>query len=124
MLEAVVYASTIVVIALIILLVTLSFRTYRAAQADREKIEWALNELNRAVSQINSDDENEVMAGLQTLSSFKEPGIQIRAFPRLTELTHSNEPQLAAQSKAAIARLSVLATSQEAVAEQKAHNAD
>ena len=122
MLEAVVYAGTILVVGLIVLLVTLSVRTYHAAQADREKIEWALNELNRALSQIHSDDDNEVMAGLQTLSSFKDPAIQIKAFPRLTELTHSNEPHLAAQSKATIDRLSVSSDSQEAIAATKAPN--
>jgi hypothetical protein len=79
-----------------------AFSTYRKALENHEKIEWVLEQLRRALKQIESDDEDEILAGLQVLTALKHTGIRFKALPRLSELAQSRNPNISQYATIAI----------------------
>jgi vesicle coat complex subunit len=84
------------------LLVKRIIRTHRQAKNNSEKTQWVLERLQCALEQIESEDEDVTIAGLQILAEMKDPGIRFKAFPRLTELTQSSNPQVKKYAKIAL----------------------
>lgn len=82
-----------------------TFRERRQAQANYEKIQWILKQLERALEQIESDDEDEILAGLQVIVALPEPEIRLRALSRLNELAQSSNPRVSHCATVAINKL-------------------
>jgi hypothetical protein len=70
-----------------------------------EEIENTLIQLRRALRQVISEEEEEILAGLQTLSVLNDP-LRLKALPRLVELTNSENRRIAKQARATIERIS------------------
>lgn len=86
-------------------LIWAALRTRRQARENFEKIEWALEQLERALGQIQSEDEDEILAGLQVLATLNDPGVRFKALPRLSELAQSDNPHISRYARVAIAKL-------------------
>lgn len=82
-----------------------AYRTRREARTNYEKIQWVLAQLERALKQIESDDEDEVIAGLQVIAMLKDPVIRFKALSRLDELKRSDNQNISHYAKVAIKKL-------------------
>jgi len=105
MIENLLYLGSGFLLSVCLFLAFAALRTYRSAKQDREKIEWVYNQIKRALAQIESEDENEILAGLQTIAMLSEPTIRFKALSRLTELAQSDNPLIKNYAKVAIQKL-------------------
>jgi biopolymer transport protein ExbB/TolQ len=78
---------------------------YREAKAKQKKIEWAVAQADRAIEQINSDADDIIIAGLQTLSMLNVPEARLKALRRLSELTHSSNQLIVTHADANIEKV-------------------
>ena len=62
-----------------------TYRLRKKAKQRQAEIEWSLNQLERALSLIQSDDKDVIFTGLHILSVINHPA-RLRALPRLAEL--------------------------------------
>ena len=76
----------------------------RQARSKNQDIQWALVQLNRALNQVESHDEDEILLGLQTISALHHP-IRLRSLPRLAELSHSQNFRVARQARDTIDKI-------------------
>jgi hypothetical protein len=106
MLVLVLYLAGLILLFLGVYIVLASRRPYREAKLRQKKIDWALSQLERALEQTESDDDKEVLAGLQTLSVMNIPEVRPKVFQRLNELTKSKNTIVAMCAEAAIMNLS------------------
>jgi biopolymer transport protein ExbB/TolQ len=88
-----------------------AYRARREAYTNYEKIKWVLEQLERALKQIESDDEDEVIAGLQVIAMLKDPVIRVRALSRLNELTRSDNQNI--RHYAGVAYTKLISSSEE-----------
>jgi hypothetical protein len=105
MLESLLYVSSIALTSIFTLIAIASLRAYRRARTNCEAIIWISSQLERAIEQIESENEDDILAGLQTLVTLKSSEIQLKALPRLNELAQSNNPVIASHAKIALKKL-------------------
>ena len=84
-------------------------RTHRKAAEAHEQVEAVLKQLERALQQIHSHDEDEILAGLQTMSVLNDP-IRLEGLSRLVELAHNANPLIARQATATVEKIRNSAT--------------
>ncbi|HWT00831.1 MAG TPA: hypothetical protein VN256_11345 [Pyrinomonadaceae bacterium] len=101
------YVATALIICLGIFLIYLIFRERRKVREQQQEIASIYEELARAVELLDSPTESEVIVGLQILSTMNAPAIRLKALPKVTELTHDNNPRIAEQAQLAIEKLSL-----------------
>lgn len=82
-----------------------TFRAYREAIDNQKKIQWAVEQMERAIDQINTSNDAAIIAGLQTLSMLNVPNLRVRALPRLKELTHNANENIAKHAEANLKKL-------------------
>lgn len=82
-----------------------TFRAYREAMAKQKKLQWAVEQMERAIDQINSHDQDIIIAGLQTLSMLNVPDLRLRALPRLKELTQNSNELIARHAQANMSKV-------------------
>lgn len=82
-----------------------TYRAYREAIANQRKIQWAVVQMERAIDQINTSNDDVIMAGLQTLSILNVPNLRLRALPRLKELTNNSNENIAKHAEANLKKL-------------------
>lgn len=87
-----------------------TFHAYREAMAKQKKLQWAVEQMERAIDQINSHDQDVIIAGLQTLSMLNVPDLRLRALPRLKELTQNSNELIARHAQANMSKVAHEAT--------------
>ena len=97
--ETIFSVASVLVIAIGIYLGIAAYRLRRAAKLEYEQIIWIRGQAERALKQLESDDPDIVIAGLQNLRALTDPAIAIDALQRLEELTHSRNKDVAEQAK-------------------------
>lgn len=110
-----VIATYILTSAIVLLGVFIAYKTYAARKAASEKhheIGWVLGQLDRAIEQLESPDEETVVAGLQAITVLNDDEIRHRALRRVTHLTQSPIPRIAREAQFTLNRLSAVLTSE------------
>lgn len=105
MLELLLYAGCFALCSIFTYIAVASWRTYRRAKRNREAIIWISHQLERAFKQIWSENEDDILSGLQTIVMLKSTEIQFKALPRLNELTQSGNLVIASHAKIALQKL-------------------
>jgi hypothetical protein len=105
--EIFIYSATVLVLCLGAFLIYMIFRERRKVREKRDEITSIHRELKRAVELLDSPNENEVIVGLQILSTLNDPESRLKALPRVTELTHSGNPHVVEQARLTIEKLSL-----------------
>lgn len=105
MLESIVYVGCFALCSIFACIAMASLRTYRKTKRNCEAIIWISHQLERAFKQIGSENEDDILAGLQTIVMLKSSEIQFKALPRLNELTQSDNPVIASHAKIALQKL-------------------
>src|SRR6185369_16316890 len=82
-----------------------TFRAYREAMSKQKKLQWAVEQMERAIDQINSHDQDVIIAGLQTLSMLNVPDLRLRALPKLKELTQDSNELIARHAQANMSKV-------------------
>lgn len=82
-----------------------AWRAYRETKAQHEKIRWAMEQMERAIKQIHSEEDDVILAGLQTLSILNMPEVRVKALGRLTELTRSPNEMIVKHAEANICKV-------------------
>ena len=90
-------------VAVILLLVML--RKRRDAIRGRKNVMWLQGQMERALRQIVSSDEDEILAGCQTLAILNDRRARLNALLRITELTKHPNPRIAKQAAATYERI-------------------
>jgi hypothetical protein len=93
-------------LALIFYLVFKSWRTYQDAKSQQVLIDWAVEQLERALKQTQMKSESDIIAGIQCLSTLSFPEIRTTVLNRLTELAESDDERIAKHAQWAIVRVS------------------
>jgi len=101
-----VYSASILMLAMLSYIFFKSWRTYQDAKAKQVKIDWAIEQLRRALDQTQMQSDSDIIAGIQCLSTLSLPEIRVTVLSRLTELTESDNQTIAKHAEWAIARLS------------------
>jgi hypothetical protein len=97
--ETIIFALTLALFCFGIFIVYWAIRARKRAMAEQEKIHRVLEEANRALKMINSNDSGEIIIGLHMLSVYDIPSIRMKAFPRLMELIQATDKQVAELAK-------------------------
>jgi hypothetical protein len=92
MLELLLYVGTVLLVVVALLLIKATYRFYKETKAERQKIEWAEAQLLRALLQIQSDDEDTVLVGLQTIYALSQMGLPLEALALLADLLENRNP--------------------------------
>jgi hypothetical protein len=92
MLELFLYVGTVSLVVVALLLIRAIYRFYKETKAERQKIEWAEAQLLRALLQIQSDDEDTVLVGLQTIYALSQMGLPLEALALLADLLENRNP--------------------------------
>jgi hypothetical protein len=106
MIELFLYIGGALLIGAVIYMIIASRVAYREAKARQIKIDWTSHQLERALDQTRSPAGNEVLAGIQCLSTLNLPEIRYQALHRLDELTEDEDPEVAKLAESALIRLS------------------
>lgn len=96
-------------------------KKYQNLRKKRKEVSEAMRQLERALAQLETGTEDQILAGLQTLSVLNNPALRVKAIGRLTELAQSDNPLIARQAGVTIKRLS--ADEGEPVVDRKAYAA-
>jgi len=83
-----------------------SWRTYHDAKSKQVLIDWAHEQLERALAQTQMENESDIIAGIQCLSTLSLPEIRTTVLNRLTELTESENKTIVKYAEWAIVRIS------------------
>ena len=105
--EQFVYAATVFILCLGAVLTYMIFRERRKVREKQQEITSIHQELKRAVQLLDSPNENQIIVGLQILSTMNDPDIRLKALPKVTELTHSDNPHVVEQARLTIEKLSL-----------------
>jgi DNA-binding TFAR19-related protein (PDSD5 family) len=106
MIKVILYVSGALMLLTVAYMVFQSRRTYQEAMSRQTKINWATEQLERALEQTRTGNESEIIAGIQCLSTLCLPEIRDIALSRLTELSISDNETIAKYAEWAIVRLS------------------
>lgn len=71
---------------------------WRKTREEVERIRWLEGELERALQQIESTEEDEILAGCQTLAMINDPRVRARALDRIRELMNNANHRIAKQA--------------------------
>lgn len=82
-----------------IVVLYMSFRAKKRAVAEHAKIHRLFDAAKRALILIESDDDKEILVGLQLLSVYDIGSIRIKALPRLIKLRDNKNKQIAELAK-------------------------
>jgi cob(I)alamin adenosyltransferase len=95
---------------LVLLGVFLAYQTYlvrKKASLKNHEIGWVLEQLDRAVGQLESANEEVVVAGLQAIAVLNDDETRRRALRKVSDLTQSPNPRIARAALFTLNRLSV-----------------
>jgi hypothetical protein len=104
--ESLLYITCVLLAVVAVCLAVLILRLRRDVREKHAQLEWIQEALERCLKQLESSDESEILAAIQTLSVLNEPLVRRRAFIRLTQLTDSNNRAIASQARHLIASIS------------------
>lgn len=68
----------------------------------RQQLLWLQSETSRALTQLNAEDETDVLAATQLLFALNEPQLALEAIRRLYQLETSSNPQIAKAAKSTL----------------------
>jgi hypothetical protein len=94
---------------LFLLAVVLAYAVYRMRrEADKRRgdVKWLLEQLERALVDIESDDEDKILRGLQMLTYVNDSTARQKAFPRIAKLAQDPNPLIARQACVTMEKLS------------------
>jgi hypothetical protein len=100
------YSAAILMLAVVFYIAFKSWRTYQTAKSQQVLIDWAIEQLQRALKQTQMKDEKDIIAGIQCLSTLSFPEIRTTVLDRLTELAGSDDERIAKHAQWAIVRVS------------------
>ncbi len=106
MLEMFLWGGGLIALGISIWLAIAATRLYNTAKSTQKKIDWAHQQLQIAMDQIESNDDAQILAGLQTLSNLNLPEVRIKAIHTLTELKRNPNPRIAMQAEATLGEIS------------------
>lgn len=104
-----IYLASAVVFLLAVFLAHTAYRVRREAKKKREDVKWLLEQLERALDDIKSEDEDRILGGLQTLTYLNDAATRLKSLPRLAELAQSNNQLIARQAEVTMQKLSSFA---------------
>ncbi|MDT7777866.1 MAG: hypothetical protein QOC99_378 [Acidobacteriota bacterium] len=104
--KTIIYVLSVIVMILTVGVSYAAYRIHRETQSKREDIKWIIQQLQNALTQINSNNEDEILTGLQVLSVMNEPDIRLTALPRLFALTKSSNKTISYQAEVTIDKIS------------------
>ena len=108
--------STILYVALglfVALFIFYGYETYRLrtkAKNRLNEIKWSLSQIERALSLVQTNDEDMIFTVLHILSVINHPS-RLRALPRLVELAGNNDQRIAALARNVIEKMGYSAPS-------------
>jgi len=89
--EPVLSVARVVFIVLVIILVVATFLLWRRALSEYREYElWKRRQLEMALEQMKSSDENEILRGLHTVAALADPTTSAQALPKVVELKQSS----------------------------------
>src|SRR4051812_49271641 len=106
MLKMFLWGGGLIALGISIWLAIATIRLYSEAKSKQKKIDWAHQQLQIALEQMESNDDAKILAGLQTLSNLNLPEVRIKAIHKLTKLKQNHNPRIAKQADAALAEIS------------------
>jgi len=112
--DLILYIVGSIVLLFSLVLVLVAIRLQREARRNQGDIEWLQVQLKRALTQINSNNPDEILAGLQTISVLNDPAARLQALSRLSALLASANESVAEQAKATVEKISTAALSRAA----------
>jgi biopolymer transport protein ExbB/TolQ len=101
-----IYVAASVVFLLAVVLAYTAYRVRRETNRKREDVKWLLQQLERALADIQTNDVDKVLSGLQTLTYLNDPAARLKALPRLAELAQHPNHLIARQAKVTMEKLS------------------
>jgi biopolymer transport protein ExbB/TolQ len=90
--------SSVAVLLIALWLFVVTVVRLRSAIGKTEKLQWVEGELDRALRQLQSGDEEEILVALQMLTALNEPTARLRALPYIGELRQNTSPRVARQA--------------------------
>ena len=106
MITIILYSAAILMLAVIFNLAYKSWRAYQDTKSQQVLIDWAVEQLERALKQTQMNNESDIIAGIQCLSTLSFPEIRTTVLNRLTELAESGDERIAKHAQWAIVRVS------------------
>src|ERR1051326_8119664 len=104
--ESLIYGLTTVIFLLGIIIIYKIYVTRIDAHRKHYEITWVLRQLERALAQLNSNQDATVLAGLQTLCVLNDNAAKLYAIPRVAQLTHSTNATIAKEARQTLMRIS------------------
>jgi len=88
------------VLALLVaaLLIVMTAVRLRSAMIKHEKLQWVEDELERAIAQLQSGDEEKILVALQMLAALNDVEARLRALPYISALRGSSIVRVARQA--------------------------
>lgn len=93
------YIGSYIAVLVSVFAVVAAFRERNRALARRDELRWLQNNAKRAVAQLDSANEQDVLAGLQTLSALRDPSLVRDVLQRAERIRqHSENAVLVAEA--------------------------
>lgn len=100
----VIFIVIFIVIGILLAIGTIKRR--RQAISNHENVAWLEDQLQRALRQIYSTNEDDILAGFQTLSMLNDPKSRLKALDRVSELMNDDSnPRIARQAEITYRRI-------------------
>lgn len=99
------WIASLSLVVISVALLYLAIRINRDAQRARRLVYDAQEELDHALTKINSSDLEGILAGLQVIAMLRDREMQMAALPRVSVLACHENAQIAAQAKATMEKM-------------------
>jgi hypothetical protein len=93
-----IFATALIVLSIGVVFLFRAREIRQVADEKAGELDWVLDQLDRAATQIQSDDEDTVIAGLQVIAKFNAPAVRARLFGRIEELKKSEMQNIAREA--------------------------
>lgn len=90
--------SSVAILLIALWLFVVTVVRLRSAIGKTEKLQWVEDELERALRQLQSGDEEKILVALQMLTALNEPTARLRALPYIAELIQNPSRRVARQA--------------------------
>ena len=101
-----IYLGIVAGLLLGVALALVAYRFRREAKRKRDDVKWFIDLLGQALEDINTEDVDKILAGLQILTYINDPTARLKALPRLAELAQHPNPLVARQARVTMEKLS------------------
>jgi hypothetical protein len=89
---------TYLVSAIAFIFVLATIKVWRDSTRVAANLAWIQKELARAVQQLDSDDEDAILAGLQLIATYNAPDVRARVFKKVEDLLNGPNKMVAQQA--------------------------